>query len=280
MTSKHKIIGLTSLILTASAGYGLCEASTVNTIDIKALTQPHIHLGPHGVTTGKSQYESGESGEGGFDNQSLETDDIAFLTALNVIRAHYAIGEKLYAAHDYNAAENFFGHPITEVLIELKPAFKHRNIKSLEEPMYDLLDIAQNKNDLVALKKGIEKVLNDITLIQNKIKKEHAKTYIKIISTVNADLLRRSKLEYFQAIKTQSLGHLQDAIGYFNVASALFETHKQEYQSLDAEKSNEIDTYFTNLKPYFDDYKTINIDKNHKKLAGMMAKIELFLINI
>ena len=74
MQSKHKIIGLTSLILTTTAGFVSAEPhkNTVNMVGSHYTAQ--LYLGEHGVDAG----EGGESGEGGFDAVSLKTDDIAF----------------------------------------------------------------------------------------------------------------------------------------------------------------------------------------------------------
>jgi hypothetical protein len=244
---------------------------------------PKFYLGPRGTSdsgTPINSSEVGESGEGGLEEIALETDDSAFLIALKIIQAHYAIGLKLYKAHNYDVAENFFGHPISEVLAPLEPAFKHRKIESISEAMYNLLDIAQSQNNQIKLETEINKILEQISLIQSNFKKSNLENYPKLMATVNADLLRRSKLELIQAIKINSVGHLQDSIGYFDVAYELFNNHKALYQQNSKMNVAQIQQLFIDITPYFADFSKIDSTINTKKIAGTIARIELFLLNI
>jgi hypothetical protein len=275
MQSKHKIISLTSLILTTTT-IGAVYAETINnTINIIPFYQQQ-----HNVYAGQQGGEGGESGEGGFDAKTLKTDDVAFGTALEVIHAHYLIGQKLYADGDYETAESFFGHPISEVLVELQSAFEFRKIESPEEEMYALLDIAQKPNQLTELKLGIQKVLTKIDSAFEKMTVADKEQQITNIAAINAELIGRSKIEYFIALDTDAAENLQDSIGYFDAASVLFQKNKQAYQSLNADKASELASWFTEIKPFFDNFHEIDDAKNHKKLAGLMAKIELGLTNL
>ncbi len=277
MQSKHKIIGLTSLILTTTIGvvYAETVSNTINTIPLYQ-QQHNVYAGQQGSAGG----EGGESGEGGFDAKTLKTDDVAFGTALEVIHAHYLIGQKLYADGDYETAESFFGHPISEVLVELQSAFEFRKIESPEEEMYALLDIAQQPNQLDLLNAGIQKVLTKIDTAFKQMTVADTEQQINNIAAINAELINRSKIEYFIALDTDAAENLQDSIGYFDAASILFEKNKQVYQSLNADKTSELTTWFTEIKPFFDNFHEIDDSKNHKKLAGLMAKIELGLTNL
>jgi hypothetical protein len=277
MQSKHKIIGLTSLVLTTTIHFASATPAN-NFIDTKNANYTQLfYIGTHGEN---STAEGGESGEGGFDATNLKTDDVAFGTALRVIHAHYLIGEKLYTIQDYEKAESFFGHPISEVLIDLQSAFEARNIESPEEEMYALLDIAQQENQLPQLQAGIAKVLAKIEKAFTKITLADKKHQIKNMAAINAELIRRGKLEYFQAIQNNNLGALQDAIGYFDISSVLFEKNKADYSSLNQEKTDSLVELFDNMKPFFKDFQKINQKANHKKLAGLTAKIELILTNL
>ena len=280
MQKKHKIISLTSIILTATTN--LIHAESLKTYDMNFnsyYNNTHIALiGQHGE--GGESSEGGESGEGGFNAENLKTDDIAFGTALEVIHAHYLIGEKLYASGDYDAAESFFGHPISEVLLELQSAFEARNIVSPEEEMYLLLEIAQQNDKLTELQQAIQKVVKKIDIAFEQIKLADKKMQINNMALINAELIRRSKLEYFQAIENDDLGALQDAIGYFDVAYLFFKRHQSEYESVNSDKTQEFLAYFQKIEPFFANFKAIDEKTNHKKLAGITAKLEIGLANL
>lgn len=289
MYTKHKIIGLTSLILMASGQHHQAQSQIMHNA-FSDYTQTHLALGSHGSATeeheggesgeGGETGEGGESGEGGFDNMRLETNDVAFLTALKVIEAHYAIGIKLYNAQDYDAAQGFFGHPITEVLSPLQPALKYRKINQLDDPMYDLLEIAQEKNASQKLQSHINTVHDVITGIQKTLRKKDPQKISTTLAAVNADLIRRCKLEYFQAVKNNSVGHLQDSIGYFMVANKMFNDNKPLLTIKNAQNTAQIAELMQQIAPFFKDYKAVNSNLNMPQLAGSMAKIELILQNI
>jgi hypothetical protein len=276
MQSKHTIMSLTGLILTTSMS-GVYAENIKNSMNITPWHQEgqSLYAGQQGEGG-----EGGESGEGGFDADSLKTDDVAFGTALKVIQAHYAIGQKLYAEGDYETAESFFGHPISEVLVELQTAFDFRHIESPEDEMYALLEIAQEPNKLDALKAGIQKVQVKIDAAFKKMEVADTEQQTENIGNINAELIRRSKLEYFVALDNNDIDHLQDSIGYFEVAYDLFQANKVAYNRLNADKTTALAALFTEIKPFFKDFHEIDDTANHKKLAGLCAKIELGLANL
>ena len=63
----------------------------------------------------------GEGGEAGIDPGLVGRDPVAYLTALDVIRAHYLAGAAAYAAGDHEAGTEMFAHPIGEVYVDLEP---------------------------------------------------------------------------------------------------------------------------------------------------------------
>jgi hypothetical protein len=275
MQQNHKIITLTSLIIATSTN--LLNAHIIKPLDKYGLNTKNpfvqtVYIGNHGEGEGG---EGGELGEGGFNAKTLKTDDIAFGTALEVIHAHYLIGEKLYALGDYDMAQNFFGHPISEVLSELQTAFEFRNIQSPEEEMYALLEIAQEKNKLPALQEGIKKVIIKINNAFDKIQVADKKQHTLDMAQINGDLIRRTKLEYFEAIENSDIGALQDSVGYFLASKAFFEKNKALYTVLNADKTDDLSDYFDDLEPFFANFQEVDSNANHKKLAGIAAKLEL-----
>lgn len=271
MTTKYQMIGLTSLILTASSSIVYSEPN----YQTDNLSDSSVFLGSHGASS-----EGGESGEGGFQDKSLESDDLAFGQALMVVQAHYAIGQKLYKAKEYDAASAFFGHPITEVLIELEPAFKQRNIPSIGEDMYHLLEISGQPDQYEVLKENIDNISNKVHQIFEILKNKDSENYNKMVAKINADMIRRSKLEFLTAIKKRDIGHLHDSIGYFDTAFQMYQENKAAYMRYNPVKIDQLEQLFSEIKPYYDKFNVIIDTAQTSQFAGGAAKIELILMNL
>ncbi|MCR9130171.1 MAG: hypothetical protein NXI12_11665 [Alphaproteobacteria bacterium] len=79
------------------------------------------------------QGEGGEGGEGGeaggefgIDPARAETDPVVYLSAIEVMRAHYLAGLAALEAGDRAAAAEMFSHPVSEIYIDFEPVIEAR----------------------------------------------------------------------------------------------------------------------------------------------------------
>jgi hypothetical protein len=61
----------------------------------------------------------------------VANDPVQFLTALDVIAAHYLAGRDAYQAGDHEAGAEMLAHPISEVYVDLEPVFAAQGVDGL-----------------------------------------------------------------------------------------------------------------------------------------------------
>ena len=125
-------------------------------------------------------------------------------------------------------------------------------------------------------KKVIDKINSAFLKIEIADKKHH----VVNIAQINAELIRRSKLEYFEATQNSDIGALQDSVGYFEAAYQFFTKHKSLYKAANSDKTDDLSDYLEQLAPFFKNFQAFDEKANHKKLAGIAAKLELGLANL
>jgi hypothetical protein len=87
--------------------------------------------------------EGGEGGERGVDPAEAAKDPVAYLSALDVIRAHYLAGEAMLEVEGgRQAGGEMFAHPISEVYIDLEPVFEERGAPLFLDEMTEAVDLA------------------------------------------------------------------------------------------------------------------------------------------
>ncbi|RKQ95482.1 hypothetical protein [Maricaulis maris] len=86
----------------------------------------------------------GEGGEGGasggefgIDPVEAETNPVIYLTALEVMRAHYLAGIDAFQAGERTAGAEMFAHPISEIYIDFEPVLESRGAPLFGDTMTD-----------------------------------------------------------------------------------------------------------------------------------------------
>lgn len=92
---------------------------------------------------GEGEGGEGEGGERGVDPAEAAKDPVAYLSALDVIRAHYLAGEAMLEVEGgRQAGGEMFAHPISEVYIDLEPVFEERGAPLFLDEMTEAVDLA------------------------------------------------------------------------------------------------------------------------------------------
>jgi hypothetical protein len=131
---KTSLLWTASLAAIAAGGLSACEraqtgaepSASSQSVETAAVPAPEIN-GEGG--------EAGESGgEFGIDAALAERDPVIFLSAIEVMRAHYLAGLAALGAGERAAASEMFSHPVSEIYIDFEPALEARGgVVMLEE---------------------------------------------------------------------------------------------------------------------------------------------------
>ena len=122
MNKRKRLVVWTSL---TAIGAVVAPTAVQAEVDAAYKTSKSSHAAAGAIVLAQAGGEGGEGGgeggEGGIDPGLVGRDPVAYLTALDVIRAHYLAGAAAYAAGDHEAGAEMFAHPIGEVYVDLEP---------------------------------------------------------------------------------------------------------------------------------------------------------------
>ena len=86
---------------------------------------------------GEGGEAGGSGGEFGIDPVEAETNPVVYLTAIEVMRAHYLAGIDAFQAGERSAGAEMFAHPISEIYIDFEPALEARGAPLFGDTMTD-----------------------------------------------------------------------------------------------------------------------------------------------
>ncbi len=134
---KTSLLWTASLAAVTAGGLSACGAP-----DEAAETAPPAQSSSADAAGPDLQGEGGEGGEGGeaggefgIDPALAETDPVVFLSAIEVMRAHYLAGLAALEAGDGAAAAEMFSHPVSEIYIDFEPVIEARGGAVMLEEM-------------------------------------------------------------------------------------------------------------------------------------------------
>ncbi|WP_291845140.1 hypothetical protein [Maricaulis sp.] len=114
--------------------------------ELPASPNTHNEASPTAAPAPSFSEGEGEGGEGeggatggefGIDPVEAETDPVVFLTALEVMRAHYLAGIDAFQAGSRTAGAEMFAHPISEIYLDFEPALESRGAPLFGDTMTD-----------------------------------------------------------------------------------------------------------------------------------------------
>ena len=216
----------TSLTAAAAA----VPVAMTGTIDLA----PTLEFFQSGVTAGKttsSTYialstawaaeggEGGEGGEAGVDVNRAAEDPVTYLTALDVIAAHYHAGLAAFLAGDKEQGGMMFAHPISEVYVDMKPTFAKLGVADFEPLMQASIEKATSGAPADEVRLATAKVFEALQAAAAKAPK--AKDAGGTVEAkVFLDMLNRAALQLAAAYKPDGGDAYLDGFGYFTAAKA------------------------------------------------------------
>lgn len=186
---------------------------------------------------GDGEGEGGDGGEFGIDPAVAATDPVVYLTALEVMRAHYLAGMAAYDEGREAIGGTMFSHPISEIYIDLEdvlidlgaPEFYELLLETSRAPFQDAS--AEEVHSLV------DQVLMAIDTASQHTP-ESALSEPAIQARVIANMAERAALQYaFAAESEMKSGPYLDGFGFYRSAEEILSRHESAIAAVDADSA-------------------------------------------
>lgn len=181
----------------------------------------------------------GEGGEAGIDVSKTATDPVVFLTALDVIRAHYHAGLTAYGAGDNTAGAEMFAHAFSEVYADLGATLKTLGAPEFDKEMQATIDAATAGASAGEVESAAGRVFNALDEAE-KHAPPSTKKPLDIEKAALADMLNRAALQYGTALKAKDAEPYLDGFGFYAAARSRAAKIKHALFASSAETSDAV----------------------------------------
>lgn len=166
---------------------------------------------------------SGGEGEGGVATADAAKDPVAYGIALAVAEAHVTAARDAYAAGKKEAAGEMFAHPVSEVLLDMDPAFAALGVKDMKPLFTAASDAALAGKPAAEVNKAYDAIIAALRAAAGKAPKSDASA-ARVSALVIADMIERSATMYRQLPKNAEYEPYLDGYGFSRVAMSAFAT--------------------------------------------------------
>jgi hypothetical protein len=177
--------------------------------------------GGSGPGEGSTAAASGGEGEGGVATADAAKDPVAYGIALAVAEAHVVAARDAYAAGKKDAAGEMFAHPVSEVLLDMDPAFTTLGVKDMKPLFTAASDAALAGKPVAEVNKAYDAIIAALRGAAAKAPKSDASA-AKVQAGVIADMIERASAMYRQLPKNDAYEPYLDGYGFSRVAMSAF----------------------------------------------------------
>lgn len=177
--------------------------------------------GGAGEGEGGGAAPAGGEGEGGVATADAAKDPVAYGIALAVAEAHVVAARDAYAAGKKEAAGEMFAHPVSEVLLDMDPAFAALGVKDIKPLFTAASDAALAGKPAAEVNKGYDAIIAALRAAAGKAPKSDASA-ARVSALVIADMIERSATMYRQLPKNAEYEPYLDGYGFSRVAMSAF----------------------------------------------------------
>lgn len=170
---------------------------------------------------GNEAAASGGEGEGGVAVANAAKDPVAYGIALAVAEAHVVAARDAYAAGKKDAAGEMFAHPVSEVLLDMDPAFATLGVKDMKPLFMAASDAALAGKPVAEVGKAYDAIIAALRGAAAKAPKSDASA-AKVAGGVIADMIERASAMYRQLPKNDAYEPYLDGYGFARVAAGAF----------------------------------------------------------
>lgn len=164
---------------------------------------------------------SGGEGEGGVATADAAKDPVAYGIALAVAEAHVVAARDAYAAGKKDAAGEMFAHPVSEVLLDMDPAFTTLGVKDMKPLFMAASDAALAGKPVAEVGKAYDAIITALRGAAAKAPKSDASA-AKVAVGVIADMIERASAMYRQLPENDAYEPYLDGYGFARVAAGAF----------------------------------------------------------
>jgi hypothetical protein len=166
--------------------------------------------------------EGGESGEGGVDFAAAATDPVVYLTALAVAEAHAIAAYDAFLAGQKDPAAEMFGHPVSEVLADMDPAFAQLGVADFKPRFNEASQAILDGRSEIEVNERYGAVIAAIEQAERKAP-DSDMSEAAIAARVTADMIDRAVAMYAEAGSSKRYEPYLDGYGFYRAAASTFE---------------------------------------------------------
>ncbi|ASJ90511.1 hypothetical protein [Porphyrobacter sp. CACIAM 03H1] len=170
---------------------------------------------------GEGAVGAGGEGEGGVATADAAKDPVAYGIALAVAEAHVVAARDAYAAGKKDAAAEMFAHPVSEVLLDMDPAFTALGVADVKPLFTAASDAALAGKPVAEVNKAYDAIIAALRAAEAKAPKSDASA-AKVSTAVVADMIERASAMYRQLPKNDAYEPYLDGYGFATVAASAF----------------------------------------------------------
>lgn len=200
-----------------------------------AETSDHMNEGEgeSGAAGGEGEEGAG-GGEFGIDPGMARTDPVVYLTALEVMRAHYLAGIAAFDEGLRAVGAEMFTHPISEIYVDLEPVLAELGAPDFYDSLLTASQAPYNGSSDEVVRASVDTVLNAIDAAEE-FTPQSEQSDAQIQSRVVANMIQRGALQYaFAQSSDEPNGPYLDGYGYYWSAQTIFDRHRDAIMALDS----------------------------------------------
>lgn len=164
---------------------------------------------------------AGGEGEGGVATADAARDPVAYGIALGVAEAHVVAARDAYAAGKKEAAGEMFAHPVSEVLLDMDPAFTALGVADMKPLFSAASEAALAGKPAAEVGKAYDAIIAALRAAAAKAPKGEASP-AKVATGVTADMIERASAMYRQLAGNDAYEPYLDGYGFAQVAATAF----------------------------------------------------------
>ena len=224
---------------------------------------------------GEGAVGAGGEGEGGVATADAATDPVAYGIALAVAEAHVVAARDAYAAGKKDAAAEMFAHPVSEVLVDMDPAFTKLGVKDMKPLFTAASDAALAGKPAAEVNKAYDAIIAALRAAATKAPKSDA-SGAKVSGAVIADMVERASAMYRQLPGNDAYEPYLDGYGFARVAAGAFATSGAAIKAENADLHARIaDAVVLLAKAYPGAARPAKLPAEPGALSGASAKVML-----
>lgn len=228
------------------------------------------------VVEAADRHPGGEGAEDHHGSASPETDDVAFLTQLELIRGHLTVGVALYREGEPEAAKKHMKHPADELYASLQPALEARKAPGFADALQRLASAVERELPDDKVDAAFESAMNAINASADVVDAgatDCLKVVHRLVETAAGEF--EAALDGNKVVEPQEY---QDAYGFVQVAHQMLDGLTQSERKQVEPAASNVEQHLDHLDgawPSLMPPATVNTDPGFVRGAAAMIEASI-----